>query len=201
METLIIIALAIGSLIWNALQKRKQEEEEAKPWLPPMPKGSVPGQRQPPTQTPTQAPLEKPRSWEEELRRLLQGEPAEPSPPPVIIRPLPPPAPPPLPRRAQAPARAPEEGKPDLTDGDAPVTIPALARSAEAIHRGRDIEATIAERLRKVDAQLLSHKTVLDHHEKSQEISRALGLLRDRPSQRAAIIASIVLGPPKSLES
>jgi hypothetical protein len=86
-------------------------------------------------------------------------------------------------------------------EDDVPITIPAFARSAEAIHRGHDIEAAVAERLRRVDAQLLSHKTVSSHREKSKEIGQALGLLRDRPSQKVAIIASIILGPPKSLES
>jgi hypothetical protein len=93
-----------------------------------------------------------------------------------------------------------EEGEGEPVEGKSPVTLPWLARSTEAFQRGHQIEAAVAERLRKVDDQLLRHKAVPEHREKSQDISHALGLLRDRPSQRAAIIVSLVLGPPKALE-
>jgi len=82
-----------------------------------------------------------------------------------------------------------------------PVTMPGLTQSAEAWQRAGNLDVTVAERLRVVSEQVVMHHAILARREGAPEIKRALSLLRDRPSQRAAIVASVVLGPPKALES
>jgi hypothetical protein len=46
----------------------------------------------------------------------------------------------------------------------------------------------------------VSHKRLELKKEVAPEIRQAISLVRNRQSQRAAIIAGIVLGPPKAME-
>jgi len=82
-----------------------------------------------------------------------------------------------------------------------PVTMPSLTQSAAAHHRATHLDETVAERFRKAGKQVTLHTPMREQRASAPEIRRALGLLRDRHSQRAAIVASVVLGPPKALEN
>ena len=215
MEKLIFLAIAFVIYLlhewWKARNNRLEEGE------PP----SWPGQPpRPPTGTP--APPARTASWEEELRRLLEGESSRaPQPPPPPSPAAPPPlraerpATPPTPiqrplasRPAMPPARArpatapfPGAGEdPDMQRG-LPVQLPGLDQSAQAYQRASRLEDRVAEQLRRVHDQVTSHKKMEVRKETSPEVRQALGMLRVRSSQRAAIIAAVVLGPPRALES
>lgn len=133
-------------------------------------------------------------SWEEELRRLLQGE-QQPrrTPPPVVIQ-VPPPLPPPVRRPAPVP-----QSDPDMDRGLS-VRMPTLEHSAQAFLRASNLESKVAEHMQRVGQQVASHKKLELKKEVAPAIRQALSLVRNRQSQRAAIIAGIVLGPPKALE-
>jgi hypothetical protein len=206
METLITIAVIVVALVWHAIQKRKEEEEAAKTILPPTNKGHPQMAGRPMTEhSPSRSEL--PRSWEEELRRLLTGE--SPEAPPVITSPapVPPPIPAPAPRHTRpllepANVGALGAGRRSVALGrvaGAPV-MPSLSESAQALHRASRLETTVAQRLRDVDDQLVSHAHALSPTRASEEIRQGVRLLRSRPSQRAAIVASVVLGSPKALD-
>jgi hypothetical protein len=79
--------------------------------------------------------------------------------------------------------------------------MPTLTESAQAWQRAENLDDRVIERLRRASEQVVTNRTLLARRKGAPEIKQALKLLRDRPSQRAAIIASVVLGPPKALES
>jgi hypothetical protein len=54
--------------------------------------------------------------------------------------------------------------------------------------------------MQRVTRQLTTHQAETIQKQAPPEIREAIGLLRTRHSQRAAIIASVVLGPPKAME-
>jgi len=198
MEALIAILIFVGGAIWNVIQKRKQEQEDAKPWVPPMPRRD--GTQPPPAQSPPPQPAS---SWEEQLRRLLEGEREETRPPVVVERR---PAPPPLPATAPTSSRRPQTRRPEpdfdeSMDIGLPVRMPSLTQSAEAWQRGNQLEASVAERFRRVDQRIISHQPAEIRNEVSAELQHAIQLVRHRSTQRAAIVASVVLGPPKALET
>ena len=78
--------------------------------------------------------------------------------------------------------------------------LPTLKQSAQAYLRGSQLPARVALRMKSVDEQVTAPKKARAGKEVSAEIRQAIGLVRQRTSQRAAIIASVVLGPPKALE-
>jgi hypothetical protein len=51
-----------------------------------------------------------------------------------------------------------------------------------------------------VDLQVTTHQKAVSGKEVPPDIRQGLSLVRHRQSQRAAIIAGLVLGPPKTLE-
>src|SRR5690349_7447621 len=90
----IAVVIIIGSAIYNWLQKKKEANGEQA--APPR-DSSRPGATPPRTSTHTPRPSQ-PVSWEEELRRLLEGDaPVAPPPPPIVVVERKPAAPPPLP--------------------------------------------------------------------------------------------------------
>jgi hypothetical protein len=198
MEKLIfLVVVAIISMLHSWWKKKRGEPEteaESEPW--PSQKPS-----RPPTAPPAGRPAPLPSkaaSWEEELRRLLQGEePARPTPPPVVVQ-----VPPPLPRVVSRPAPRPvviEQVDPDMEKG-LPVQMPSLEQSAQAFLRASQLESKVATNMQRVDQQVTTHPKLGLKRQVAPEIRQAIGLVRNRQSQRAAIIAGIVLGPPKAME-
>lgn len=196
-QVIFLLVVVVLSLLHGWWKKRKGEPEtetESDTW---------PGQKpsRPPTSPPAgrPAPPSKAASWEEELRRLLQGEePARPAPPPVIVQ-QPRSAPPPLPRAAPRPVLV-EQSDPDMARG-LPVKMPSLEHSAQAFLRASQLESKVAAHMQRVDQQVTTHPKLDLKKEVSPAIRQAIGLVRNRQSQRAAIIAGIVLGPPKAMET
>lgn len=217
-KLIFIIAVVIISILHSWWKKRRGEpEDEESPWpgYPPRQKPQAPSATRPTTQAPPRAPTP---SWEEELRRLLQGDaPAQPAPPPVVVQPaqrtVPPPVvvqqsrptPPALPRVvAPRPVSAPRPVvsagmDPDMAKGLA-VQMPSLTQSAQAYLRASQLDTKVAQHLQRVDDQVSKHAKGEKKRELPPVVRQTLGLLRDRHSQRAAILASVVLGPPKAME-
>lgn len=221
MDTLITIAVLIGAAILHALNKRRQQREESD--LPAPPPESAPGETAPPAR-PRRS---QPTNWEEELRRLLEGdEPASPPPrpapppltPPVIVldqpRPVPPPLPPVIaPRptpRAQAAPRPQLSSRPAHADPEwavdkdmltgLPVQLTGLTQSAAAHQRASTLEQRVTAHLERVSQGITTHEKAAQFRRVSPEIGHALRLLRGRQSARTAFVLATILGPPRGLE-
>jgi len=198
MEQLIILALIAGaSLLHGWWKKRQEAESESEPgrMLPPLRRpGTPPTGRSAPEPSPA-------ASWEEELRRLLQGEQPPRRPQPPVVTQAPPPLPPVFVGRPSPVRRPPpvSQSDPDMDRG-LPVRMPTLEHSAQAFLRASNIESKVAEHMQRAGQQVASHKTLEIKREVAPEIRQAVSLVRNRQSQRAAIIAGMVLGPPKAME-
>jgi len=80
------------------------------------------------------------------------------------------------------------------------VQMPSLTQSAQAYLRASQLDTKVAQHLQRVDDLVTRHAKAEKKREISPVVRQTLGLLRDRQSQRAAILASVVLGPPKAME-
>jgi len=187
---LVVVVLSMLHSWWKKRKGEPETEAESESWPSRPPTAPPAGQ---PAQPPSKA-----ASWEEELRRLLQGEePARPTPPQVVVQ-----VPPPLPRVASRPAPRPiviEKSDPDMEKG-LPVKMPSLEQSAQAFLSASQLESKVAAHMQRVDQQVTTHKKLGLKKQVAPEIRQAIGLVRNRQSQRAAVIAGIVLGPPKAME-
>jgi len=105
-------------------------------------------------------------------------------------------APPPKPVQRPPPL---SQRDPDMEKG-LPVQMPSLAQSAQAYLRASRLESRVATHMKGVEEQVTTHKKLVVRKQAPADIRQAIGLVRQRQSQRAAIIASVVLGPPKALE-
>lgn len=206
MEKLIFLGVVALVSIVHSWWKKRQEaaESSAGPdaWPDPQPgrPTRTPGGRSEPPRPSTAA------NWEDELRRLLEDvEPQRPAARPVILSPSPV-APPPLPAPSvRRPVPVPEpvfasQSDPDMDIG-LPVQMPTLADSAQAFLRASNIEAKVAAHMQRTDQQVASHPKFVLKREASPEVRQAVGLVRNRQSQRAVILAGIILGPPKAMEA
>lgn len=191
-QILFLIAVGVLSMLhsWWTKRNEKEPEQEDAP---------APGQPQRP------APKRpSPASWEEELRRLLEGDDEKPPsrPPPVVVPAPRPSAPPPLPStsRPRVQTRPPVVESAGESDVGLPVQMPSLEQSAQSFLRASQLEQRVAEHMRGVDARVSNPVVPAPVRRQSEAAKRAISLLRDRQSQRAAIVAGVILGPPKALE-
>ncbi|HXG46514.1 MAG TPA: hypothetical protein VNO52_02735 [Methylomirabilota bacterium] len=193
METLITILLMAGAAIFHAFMK-KREEKEAETWLDDMRPGQPRGTPTSPAPAGSRGEAPRAESWEDQLRRLLEE--SRPAPPPV--QPAPPPVPvEPPPLVVRAPSGAPSDLASDEGEGR-PVHMPTLSESAHALERADHLDERVAERLHQVSARLGLHRTAAVT---KADLDERLAWLRNPASVRTALVASIVLGPPKALES
>ncbi len=166
--------------------------------------------------TPPSAPPPRPKAldWEEELRRLLQGEPADAPPPPVIqvpqapSRPIPttpPPKPAPAPRPFVNPKPSPVLASAAASEEEGPrQSIAELRESATAHQRASHIDQLAGQHLRQAVQRPEQHPpTPPTAHRRAPaaEITQTVALLRHPRTARQGIVASMVLGPPKALEN
>jgi hypothetical protein len=200
MEQLIFLAVIVVISILHSWWKQRQEAKESRNDTEPMAgPQSHRGLSAPPGGRPA-SPPGKAATWEQELRRLLGEEPEQRPPPPVIIQ-----APPPLPKavqpRAATARRAADFQESMQVETSMPARTPSLTQSAQAFLRGSHLELNATTAVHPVD-QRVGQQLKQDLRKKtSPEIRQAIGLLRNRQSQRAAIIAGIVLGQPKAMET
>ena len=115
-------------------------------------------------------------------------------------------APPPLPvPSVRRPVPVPEpvfmsQSDPDMDIGLS-VRMPSLEDSAQAFLRASNIEAKVAAHMQRADQQVASHPKFVLKREASPEVRQAVSLVRNRQSQRAVILAGIIMGPPKAMEA
>lgn len=189
-----LIIFAVIAIIASWLKRKQGESEETETWTPPPPRRPQSTRGQPPP-PPVQQPPPKAMTWEEELRRLLEGQlPEREPPPPPIIAQRPAPAPPPLPVPTP---RVPEIEEPAFPAAFRPSTV--LRESELAYERASHLDTQVEEHFR----ELMTHppaQTELPRRSAVRpEIAEALALVRSRRSLRAAVLASVILGPPRAL--
>jgi hypothetical protein len=86
-------------------------------------------------------------------------------------------------------------------DRGLPVQMPTLEHSARAYLRASNLESRVAAHMQRAGQQVVSHPKLEWKKSVAPEIRQAISLVRHRQSQRAAIIAGLVLGPPKAMEA
>ncbi len=200
----LLIFVAI-SILASWLQKKQKQQGEETPPPPPLRRPRGIG-----TPPPASAPApQKPLSWEEELKRLLEGQvpqeqPAR-LPPPIVIQ-VPRPAPPPLPT-APAPEHTHrsvfdvvEEKNPAEVSVEATFhALPQLSESVLTQQQAGLLERKVEAHLREVTQRPVGSTSVQHRIATTPEASAALALVRNPKSVRSALLASIILGPPRSL--
>ncbi len=189
MEQLIqLIIFAVGAAVFYWFKRRNESRES----------DSSPTRNEPPpsAQPPSSA-IPKRMSWEEEMRRLLQGmEPPRNVPPPVVERRTPPPVMAPAPQPIFAPAP-----KPVVVTK--PVVVPPsslLSVADNAYQRSTLLDEKVEQHLRAITALTSAARRRRVKPPREVEPTLALSWLRNRRTLRSAIIASALLGPPKALE-
>jgi hypothetical protein len=211
MEKLIVILVILAvSAISSWLKKRGEAGEENST---DMPRADAPPPR------PTQ-----PTSWEEELRRLLEGEsPAAPPPrprptPPVVAappaRPVAPPPVRPVVVRAPRPMVPPPTVRPFVvrvpSPSPTPLPVPAvttlgsrdlapLKASQQAYSRASQLDNQMAAQIERVPGQHVQPTYVI-RSQVSTEVAQVVSMFKNARTARQAVIASIILGSPRALE-
>ncbi len=140
--------------------------------------------------------------WEEELERLLRGD-SPPSPPrPEPVAPAPPVVPPPLWSAREMPVKPPPVAEWVAVDSE-PTPVAPLVTLVSA----RPVPASTASLKSRAQSYLhhaQARPTALPpppRPGRAPEIAAFVAGLRSRPAARQAVLAAVVLGPPKALEA
>ena len=180
---LVFAVIAIVSALLKKKEKQEEETFELPPELQPRRQKSQP----PPS-----------RSWEEELRSLLENRPA---PPPVVQH-----APPPTPSLSRPPVMVPSWTEPAME-----VELPpqprelVFHRSVSPPHAEPRISAAahLQEQLTEHFGEAMRRRvgtTFVQRTAESAEVLEIKQMLRSPRGARSAIIAATILGPPRALE-
>lgn len=133
---------------------------------------------------------------ERELRRMLGEEPPAPPPPPPVIVAAPMETRPPL--RPPAPTLVAEDLEPRPAPG---FELAALTEAQAAYQRASTIDANAQALLEAAKARAAQHRVGPISHPRgghAPEVAAVLAALRSPRTARQAILASIILGPPKA---
>jgi hypothetical protein len=218
LKPIAVVVFVVAVVIIQAIAKGKkllQDTWTEDTWLPPKSPGDFGSDREPtvirrwvkPTAPSAPPPLPKTAgAWEQELERILRGEPANPAAPPVPV-----PAPPPPPRSRHGTFDHNQDS--DLESAPAPSTpLATMSESAAnqrradaAYDEGASLHQQVLQRMRSVDAQVSQHTAAATHPSTARqntatESAAVRSWLRQPDTARAAIVAAIVFGPPKALE-
>ncbi|MBI4658987.1 MAG: hypothetical protein HY735_09095 [Verrucomicrobia bacterium] len=197
----LLLIMAVSSWLQKKAQQRQidsagEDGESSHPQNapPPVSRPDAPGQ---PSPRPVRG-----IDWQQELRRLLEGEASPPPPKPVVVKETLLPAMPPQvhpPTMVKPPRPAPvasisEEGR------ESSRVAPAIAayRQAQQLHSEASARLHQAVEQAKRRESMSSRRA---HGKGSPEIASAISLVRSRSSVRQAFVASVVLGPPTALEN
>ena len=203
-----LLIFVLISIVASWLRRKQGGDDENPMPAPPHPRRRPTATPAP--RSPTPAPAEATElSWEEELRRLLQSEKEEaklPSSPPPIIVQVPHRTPPPMPAETAPPAHKHKsvfEVAEVRNPTDVEVTpnfhaFAGLHESDQAYAQASQLDHTVQAHLRQVTDHHVG-STHVQHRAPRVEATQALGLMRDRNSLRAAMLASVILGPPRAL--
>src|SRR6266436_3301680 len=164
-QFLLTMAFVIAIAIFNWFKRRSEEPPEtgSEKTLSPPPRStrSSAGTAPPPV---APRPSARKTDWEEELRRLLEGEtatpaPGEQSPQETHSAPAPPPLPPPPPVYSR-PRPAPTQPAAVEQERGLPVAPVGLTASSESYQRASQLDKKVAEHLRAIASQVEQHKVV-----------------------------------------
>ena len=199
---IILLVLWLLSALFNWIKRRAEEKQSGAPApVPPRP-GEHPA--------PAPAPATAAKTWEEELKRLLEGESPvfTPAPPPPVAPPIIVTVPPPVLAPARAPARAPATRRtaavePWSEESDAPSRPLATLRESEAaFSSASQLHERVAARMRHVvDHTREVSSSPLEIRRHHVAATATLALLQSPQSARQAIVTALVLAPPKALEN
>jgi hypothetical protein len=185
----IIIAIVVA--IIASIVKKKQGNGEEEWELPPELKPKRDRPQPPPAAS----------RWEEELRRVLEQQ--RPAPPPIA-----PPAPPPLIVRHQPPPVAQIEEYQPSDEG--PTYQESASARLHTLSEANQRHAHAASLFERTQEQLhelhtATHRATgpatVKHLQHSAEVQALLQSLRQPQGARTAILASVILGPPRALEA
>jgi hypothetical protein len=195
MEALfIILMLILLSAVSNWL-KRRAQPEETEMWPDESEPGDqLPGQRRdlPPGET---APRPARSSWEEELRRLLEGE------PPRRPQPRTAPTPPPVRPVVITPSRQAPTPPPIVTSAT-PARAQTIGQTAVALGRAREAQRRAADQLRQAQSRIGGRpllSAMERRRDRAEELRQARDWFRSPQAARQAVIASVILGPPRAV--
>jgi hypothetical protein len=198
MEQLIIFLLfVIGSIISSIVQhKKKKAEEQQQRELEELTRRPA-GERRPPRPaSPPQASWPKNAAdWQEQLRRMLEGESAPPVIKPVLLPPeLPPQKSPVVIHQQRQPVAR------EISEGDLVFKSP-LTTSATNYERAANLHAAVQERMRTIGEQRVKHTPAIQDRGRSRPHSTFVQRLKRNPRAiREAFIASIIFAPPRGME-
>src|SRR5947209_4597910 len=177
LQFLLTIAFVIVVGIFNWIRKRSEagqpsDTSSERPVPPPF------QPRRQTTRPVLSSPAPRKMNWEEELRRMLEGE--QPAPPPLPEQPAAP-APPPLIHTAR-----PALMRPVIIEQERglPVQMPGLTASAQSYERASQLDENVAEHLRDIGAQVRRHSLKPRPGMVSQEVAHTVALLRSPHSLR-----------------
>lgn len=195
-QLVIFLLFVIGSIVSSILEKRKKQQQGDPGKLSrPRPRMETPVPQWPKTA----------KNWQEELKRLLEGQLA---PPPVAVPPktTPPPAPRPqrptpaysTSKRVAPPVIAGKEV--EISEGEMVLPSP-LKESQTAYARAAQLDRQVGARLQYIDhlteTAKPAHVPVATRNAAAASVRR---WTRGPQELREAFVASLIFGPPKSLE-
>ncbi|HWN97379.1 MAG TPA: hypothetical protein VNT99_20270 [Methylomirabilota bacterium] len=202
---LIGLVIFIAIAIIASLLKRKEDGDF-----------ELPPELKPRRDKPPRQPSAQPRNWEQQLRELLEERSA---PPPIVEEVQPPeiawegPTPPVfIPSAHTRPTERPShhvhtESHIDVASRTPHPQIqpsfqhlPGLTDPGAGYADASHLQERVAHHLAEATRHRVGITSVL-RHETSHEIRDAIGLVRDHKTIRAAMIASVILGPPRALET
>lgn len=214
----VVLAIVIISALTSWYQKRNKKDERQEPW------GGEDDATPRPQRTSTASQPGQPLNWEEELKRLLEGQPpldstaSTPPPPPIIRRQTPPPPPLPVPASRES-LPTDHEGKISRESAATPwqdarlnrlpqptKPLATLEQSTHAYQRASRLHEAVAAHMQRVDEQTEKHGKpltgpVITRRDAGSADARAVVALLRRPATvRQALLASFILSPPKALE-
>lgn len=209
---LVFVAIVLISAVSNWLkqrQERKQAEAQGES-APLRPRPAIPNVFDDQPKAPA-AP--RPLDWQEELRRLLEGDERKPVSPPSAAspqrtppRPMPvfddesPVKPDPVLARAGGPVTVLVETESEGPSGSGPGR---LQESAAAFLRGNQLGDAVESRLQAVASQVATarvSRALARSGNATETANRLKAQLRNPVAVRQAILAAVVLGPPRGLE-
>jgi len=82
-----------------------------------------------------------------------------------------------------------------------PVDFAGLAASAQIYQQASELDEQVAERLRQVSERVQRHAPVEKSKLAALEVAQARALVRNPQTLRSVIMASVILGSPKALQS
>ncbi|HTA30861.1 MAG TPA: hypothetical protein VK731_10255 [Candidatus Cybelea sp.] len=198
MDNLISLIIDLLTALFSGSKKDKPDNSSAQANRPDPSRPRVP---------------QRPTAWEEELRRLLDGQSQpSPAPPPArqpatlvpqtprVITAMTPP-PPIVTRPVPAYSPVPVVSPPPLPSGFTAQSQPlaSLSESRQAYDRASQLDKTAASRIERVPGQEVQLTAVI-RRPVSPEVMQVVALFKSPSAARQAVIASVIFGPPRAFE-